>query len=125
MRKIALTVLAVALMGSMSLGKDKAPKVKSEKISGWVNDEKCAAKAKTSDHSDCAKKCVGAGEKLVIVSDEGHTVYKVDNQDALKGHEGHHVKVTATNNNGTLHVDKLDMLKDQGEKAADKAKPGM
>jgi hypothetical protein len=124
MRKLAFTLLAVALMGSMSLAKDKAPKAKTEKISGWVDDAKCAAKGKTSDHADCAKKCAEAGEKLVIVSDKGHTVYNVDNQEALKGHEGHHVKVSAINNNGTLHVDKVDMLKDQGEKT-DKPKSGI
>jgi hypothetical protein len=77
MKKLALAVLAVALMASMSL-------------------------AKTKDH----------------------TVYQVENQDAVKEHVGHHVKVTATNNNGTLHVEKVDMLKDQGQKA-EKAKSGM
>ena len=123
MKKLAITVLAVALMGSMSLAKDKdkAAGGKSEKISGWINDAKCGAKV----NADCAKKCAEAGEKMVVVSDKDHTVYNVENQDALKGHEGHHVKVTATNSNGTLHVEKIEMLKDQGEKAADKSKPGM
>ena len=119
MRKFAFTLLAVALMSCMSLAKDKAPKA--QKISGWVNDAKCGAKV----NADCAKKCIQAGEKMVVVSDKDHTVYNVDNQDALKGHEGHHVKVTATNSNGTLHVEKVQMLKDQGEKSAGDKKSGM
>lgn len=115
MKKLALAVLAVAFLASMSLAKpnDDTAKGKKEKISGWVNDAKCGAKV----NADCAKKCVEAGEKMVVVSDKDHTVYQVENQDALKGHAGHHVRVTATNNNGTLHIDKVDMLKDQGEKA--------
>ena len=118
MRKFAITLLAVALMGSISLmAKDKAAGAKAEKISGWVNDAKCGAKV----NADCAKKCIEAGEKMVVVSDKDHTVYPVENQDALKGHEGHHVKVTATNNNGTLHVEKVEMLKDQGDKSKDKS----
>jgi hypothetical protein len=122
MKKLALAVLAVALMASMSLAKtkDEAAKPKKEKISGWINDAKCGAKL----NADCAKKCADAGEKLVVVSDKNHKVYAVENQDAVKDHVGHHVKVTATDNNGTLHVDKVDMLKDQGEKA-EKAKSGM
>ena len=124
MKKLALAVLAIALMASMSLAKgkdkDEAAKPKAQKISGWINDAKCGAKI----NADCAKKCAEAGEKLVVVSDKGHTVYQVDNQDAVKDHVGHHVRVTATNNNGTLHVEKVDMLKDQGQKA-EKAKSGM
>jgi hypothetical protein len=122
MKKLALAVLAVALMASMSLakGKDAAATAKKEKISGWINDAKCGAKL----NADCAKKCAEAGEKLVVVSDKDHKVYAVENQDAVKDHVGHHVRVTATDNNGTLHVDKVDMLKDQGQKA-EKAKSGM
>lgn len=122
MKKLALAVLAVALMASMSLakGKDEAAKPKKEKISGYINDAKCGAKL----NADCAKKCAEAGEKLVVVSDKDHKVYAVENQDAVKDHVGHHVRVTATDTNGTLHVDKVDMLKEKAEKT-EKAKSGM
>ena len=118
MKKLALTMLAVAFLVSVSVAKDKAPK--SEKISGWVSDEKCGAKGANATHADCTKKCEDAGQKLVVVSDKGHKIYNVDNQDALKGHEGHHVRVTASDNNGTLHVNNVDMMKDQG--SSDKKK---
>lgn len=109
-------------MTSMSLAKtkDHAAKPKKEKISGWINDAKCGAKL----NADCAKKCADAGEKLVVVGDKDHKVYAVENQDAVKAHAGHHVRVTATNNNGTLHVEKVDMLKEKEQKA-EKAKSGM
>ena len=37
---------------------------------------------------------------MVFVSDKDKTIYKIDNADAVKGHEGHHVTLTA-------HVDAL------------------
>ena len=123
MKKLALTLLAFTFLVAVSVAKDKAA-AKSEKVSGWVSDEKCAAKGTNASHADCAKKCADAGQKLVVVSDKGHKVYNVDNQDALKGHEGHHVRVTGSDTNGTLHVDNVDMLKDQGSSDKDKKGSG-
>jgi hypothetical protein len=126
MKKLGVMLLAVAFLTSFSVAKDKAAGAKSKTISGWVSDEKCAAKGTNASHADCAKKCEEAGQKLVVVADKGHTVYNVDNQDALKGHEGHHVKVTGQETNGTLHVDKVDMLSQgngtKGDKDKDKGK---
>ena len=110
MKKFALTLLAVAFLVSFSVAKDKTAGPKAQKVSGWVSDEKCGAKGTAASHADCTKKCEEAGQKLVVVSDKGHKVYNIDNQDALKGHEGHHVRVTGQDTNGTLHVDKVDML---------------
>ena len=63
-----------------------------------------------SAHAACAKKCAGAGEKLVIVTDGDQKVLAVDNQDALKGHEGHHVAVTGTMGKDSIHVSSVKML---------------
>lgn len=119
MKRIALTLLAAAFLVSFSVAKD-SPKPKATKMNGWVSDEKCGAK--DIDNADCAKKCAEAGSKLVFVSEKDKSVLNVDNQDALKGHEGHHVRVTGTIENGTLHVNKVDMLK---QSAAKGDKPGM
>ena len=113
MKKFALTLLAIAFFASFSVAKDKAATPKAQKISGYVSNDKCGAKDKTN--AECTKKCVEAGANLVVVADKGDKIYNVDNQDALKGHEGHHVRVTGQDNNGTLHVDKVDMLS-QGKK---------
>lgn len=107
MKKLLLVLFACAFLTSASVAKDKAPKT--TKMSGWVSDEKCGVK--DIDNADCAKKCAEAGSKLVFVSEKDKSVINVDNQDALKGHEGHHVSVTGTVDNGTLHVDKVTMLK--------------
>src|ERR1051326_661203 len=117
MKKLGLLLLAIAFLASFSIAKDKAAGPKATTVSGWITDENCAAK-KDADlsNADCAKKCEEKGAKLVVVSDKDHAVLNVDNQDALKGHEGHHVKVTGKLDNGTLHVDKVDMLKNQKSK---------
>jgi|SRR5689334_16594942 len=127
MKKIALTLLAVAFFASMSIAKDaKAPKAKTEKISGWVSDSKCGAKGANAEHADCTKKCAEGGEKLVVVNDKDHSVVNVANPDTLKGHEGHHVRVTGTMDNGNLTVSNVEMLK-QPKAAAQKGehKSGM
>lgn len=113
MKKLLLVVFALTFcLSTLSLAKDKAPK--ETKMNGWVSDEKCGAK--DIDNADCAKKCAEAGSKLVFVSEKDKSVINVDNQDALKGHEGHHVKVTGKMDNGTLHVDNVAMLKQAGDK---------
>lgn len=111
MKKMSLILLAIAFVcvTSLSLAEDKA-------MNGWITDAKCAAKGGDLSNADCAKKCAAAGEKLVFVTDTDKKVIGVDNQDALKGHEGHHVAVTGKVENGSLHVDKVSMLQEPATK---------
>jgi hypothetical protein len=82
---------------------------------GWISDSKCGVKGASASHEACAKKCVGAGEKPVFVSDKDSKVIPVDNPDALADHLGHHVKVTGSmTSGGSLHVDKVSMLSQTG-----------
>ena len=94
----ALTALAFDDMG------------KSATVNGWVSDAKCGAKGANAGAEACTKKCVAAGEKMVIVTDTDQKVLAVDNQDALKGHEGHHVAVTGTMSKDSIHVNSVKML---------------
>jgi hypothetical protein len=82
-----------------------------ETINGWVSDAKCGAKGASASHADCTKKCEDAGAKLVIVNDKDQSIVNIDNQDVLKGHEGHHVAVSGTVSGDSMHVDKVKMLK--------------
>ena len=111
MKKLSLVLLAIvfACATPLSLAADNA-------MNGWITDAKCAAKGGDFSNGDCAKKCAAAGEKLVFVSDTDKKVISVDNQDALKGHEGHHVAVTGKVENGTLHVDKVSMRPESATK---------
>jgi hypothetical protein len=107
--KKAFAVVAIATM--LSLGA-MAKSAKSGSWDGWVSDEKCGAKV----DADCAKKCIGAGQKMVFVTDKDKKVIPIANPDALKGHEGHHVNVKGSVKDGALTVASASMLGDQGTK---------
>ena len=59
-------------------------------------------------------------EIAVLVTDGDSKVWAVENSEALKGHEGHHVKVTGhpDADKGTIHVMTVAMLDDQKAPAA-------
>jgi hypothetical protein len=77
---------------------------------GWVSDAKCGA---SKIDAACVKTCEDAGSPLVFVSDKDKSVLQVSNQDVLKGHEGHHIKVKGSVDGDTLTITSVTMLKDQ------------
>ncbi len=106
MRRIAIGIFAVLLAAFFTLAQETT------KIDGYITDAKCGAKAGADlSNAACAKKCAEAGEKLVLVGDKDKKLYAVENQDAVKGHEGHHVTVTGHVKGDSIHVEKVDMLK--------------
>jgi hypothetical protein len=109
MKKVLVICLAMCFVFALTaLAFDDAGK--STTVNGYVSDSKCGVKGANASHAACAKKCADAGEKLVIVTDSDQKVLAVDNQDALKGHEGHHVAVTGTVNGDSVHVNGVKML---------------
>lgn len=79
-------------------------------MTGWITDSKCGAKGAHAGAEACTKKCLESGAKPVFVSDDKKEVIPIHNEDAIKGHEGHHVKITGEMMDGALHVDKVQML---------------
>lgn len=79
-------------------------------VNGYVTDSMCGAKGAKAGHTDCMNKCISKGAKYVIVTDSDQKVLTVDNPDALKGHEGHHVAVTGKVTGDSIHVDSTKML---------------
>jgi hypothetical protein len=76
--------------------------------SGWISDSKCGAKGANAGHAACAKKCIDAGEKPVLVTDKDQKVVAIANPDAVSGNIGQHVEVSGSlTSNGSLHVDKV------------------
>jgi hypothetical protein len=109
MRKVLLICLAVSFVFALSaVAFDDMGK--SSSVNGWITDAKCGAKGANAAGEACTKKCVAAGEKMVIVTDGDSKVLAVDNQDALKGHEGHHVTVTGTVSKDSMHVASVKMM---------------
>lgn len=108
MRKLLLVCLALCVI-LMMVGVLAAAD-KSATVNGWVTDAKCGAKGAGAGKEACAKKCIDAGEKMVVVTDKDQKVLTVDNPDALKDHIGHHVAITGTTSGDTIHVDSAKML---------------
>ena len=109
MRKVLLICLAVCFVLALSaLAFDDMGK--SATVNGWIVDAKCGAKGANAGGEACTKKCVAGGEKMVIVTDADQKVLAVENQDALKGHEGHHVTVIGTVGKDSMKVDSVKMM---------------
>jgi hypothetical protein len=109
MRKVfALFVLFCLVLSIASFafaGDDKGATV-----NGWVTDAKCGAKGANAGGAACTKKCLDAGEKMVVVTDGDQKVLNVENPNALKGHEGHHVAVSGHVSGDSIHVMSVKML---------------
>ena len=119
-------LLIAALAMTMSVGafaKDKAAKAdaggaKLETVTGVVSDESCAKDATKAADAECVKKCAEGGKALVVVNDKDQSVWTVKNPEELKGHEGHHVKLSAhVYPDNSLHIMKVSMVKDKAAKA--------
>jgi hypothetical protein len=113
MKKVMLSTLALCLIiGTTAAAKNPAD-TKDATVSGWVTDPMCTEGASMASAA-CVKKCAKDG-KLVLVTDGDNKVWAVVNSEALKGHEGHHVKVTGhpDADKGTIQVMTVAMLDDQ------------
>lgn len=106
MRKTVCLLFSVALILAASL----AMAADAQTVNGWITDAKCGAKGAHAGMEDCAKKCIAAGSPAVVVTDGDQKVLQIDNPDAIKGHEGHHVAVTGHIDGDKIHVDSLKML---------------
>jgi hypothetical protein len=94
----ALTALAFDDMG------------KTATVNGWVSDDQCGAKGANAAAEGCTKKCLDKGAKMVIVTDKDQKVLLVDNPDALKGPEGHHIAASGEVKGDSIHVESAKML---------------
>ena len=124
MKKMMIAALALSL-SLMAFAKGKEAKSADGKlttVTGWVSDSACATDASKAHDADCVKKCIDGGKSMVIVNDKDNSVWTVKNPEALKGHEGHHVKVKAKldESNHSLTVDKLSMLRKSKQSGEEK-----
>jgi hypothetical protein len=110
MRKVLSICLAFCFVLALSAMIYADDMGKSSTVKGWVSDDKCGAKGANAKAEACTKKCLESGAKMVVVTDGDQKVLMVDNPDALKGHEGHHVAVTGTTKGDSIHVDSVKML---------------
>jgi len=112
MRKVLLICLALSFVFAVFAVSAMAfdDMGKSTSVNGWIVDDKCGVKGANAAGEACTKKCLAAGAKMVIVTDGDQKILAVDNPDALKGHEGHHVTVTGTVSKDSMHVGSVKMM---------------
>jgi len=82
---------------------------------------KAAAKDKSMSLTGWVKEQDG---KTVFINDKDKQAWNIANMDAVKGHEGHHVKVKAKLNEAdhSVNVEKLTMLSKSKQTAEEKQK---
>jgi hypothetical protein len=103
MKKIFATVLAVGLLfTAIGFAQDMG--------GSMSNDKAAAAPLKTLKGTIKAD-----GDKLTFVNDKDQKAWDVMNPEALKGHEGHHVQLSAHvyADKNAIHVMSVKMLKAQ------------
>ena len=111
MRKVLVICLAICfVLGLTAFAIAFDDMGKSGTVNGWVVDDKCGAKGAHAGAEECTKKCLAGGAKMVIVTDGDQKVLAVENPDALKGHEGHHMAVTGTMGKDSIKVESMKML---------------
>jgi hypothetical protein len=110
MRKLLVICFALCfVLGLTALAFDDMGK--SATVNGWIVDAKCGVKGANAGAEACTKKCAAAGEKMVLVTDDKDPkVLAIENQDAIKGHEGHHVAVTGSMGKDSIKVGSVKML---------------
>src|SRR5262245_51984863 len=96
---VCVMLCLVLSLASFSVAGDKE-----ETVNGWISDAKCGAKGANAGGAACTKKCLAAGEKMVVVTDGDQKILSVVNPDALQGHEGHHVAVSGHVSGDSIHV---------------------
>ncbi len=98
MKKLFLAMGVCLLLALPAMAKDST-------WAGWISDSQCGAKGANAAHEGCAKKCISAGEKPVLVTDGAGKVVPIDNPDAVKDVLGKHVSVKGTMTAaGAVHI---------------------
>jgi hypothetical protein len=117
MKRVLTVLFAFLLTASLSLlaqepaSKDKDQGAGDKKVQKAEKKEaKAAEKGKTMSLTGWVKDQEG---KTVFENDKDKQAWSIANPDAVKGHEGHHVKVKAKLNEAdhSMNVEKLTMMR--------------
>jgi hypothetical protein len=98
-------LLAIALAAAVSAqAAETAPEAKAEHVVGWVSDGHCGTGHMKTGGAACVRKCIAGAEHVnpewkpggMVFVTEDKQLWKVDNPDALWGHESEQLEVLAT-----------------------------
>jgi hypothetical protein len=119
MKRVITALFAFLLAASLSLvAQEPASQGDNKKVQKAEKKEATAAeKGKAMSLTGWVKDQEG---KTVFENDKDKQAWSIANPDAVKGHEGHHVKVKATLNEAdhSMNVEKLTMLR-KGKQSAE------
>jgi len=103
--------LGLVVFASTMLAQDVAG------VHGWIED---GLAKKPGTPPEAVRRSITNGAKYVFVDDETKKVWVIDDPEAVKGHEGHHVSIDGGEDKVamTVHISQLSMLKDQKPGAA-------
>lgn len=76
---------------------------------GYVMDQSCASKKEMQGNEACAKRCMGRGDKAVLVTEDGK-IYQITEQDKVKDVAGKKVTVTGKMDGDTISVESVKTL---------------
>jgi hypothetical protein len=106
MKRIACLLVAVLVLGISLFAGDMG---KATEMTGWLCNNKCVAQ--TAGHAACDQNCADKSGDVVMVDDQGN-VFKIANQDKVKGLAGKKAKMKCRPVKGekdTMYVDTVTL----------------
>jgi hypothetical protein len=102
-----------------ALGVDEPSEPKAESVIGWVSDGHCGAKHMKTGGAACVRKCIAGAEHVnpawkpggMVFVTEDKELWRVDNPDALWGHESEQLEVLATRNTEKKSIKVQEIVK--------------
>ncbi len=125
MKRLLTLLFAFAIAASLNLAAQEpaaSPAAGDKKVAKAEKKEaKAAEKGKSMSLTGWVKEQDG---KTVFINDKDKQAWSIANTDAVKGHEGHHVKIKAKLNEAdhSVNVEKLSMLRKAKQTAEEKQK---
>jgi hypothetical protein len=114
-RILALSVALVMVLGMTMLAGGTRADDKS--WTGYLTDSMCAAKGGASvKDGECAKRCVGRGDKYVLFIPDNKKAYALEPQAKLEEHAGHYVTVKGTLDGDTIKVTSIEPAREPSGK---------
>lgn len=123
MKRLITLLFALVITASLSLAAQEpaaTPGAGDKKVAKAEKKEaKAAEKGKSVRLTGWIKEQEG---KTVFVNDKDKQAWNIENMDAVKGHEGHHVKIKAKLNEAdhSVNVEKLTMMRKAKQTAEEK-----
>lgn len=102
----ALALLTIGFAVGAVAAADEPAAAKPETVIGWVSDGHCGAEHMKTGGAACVRKCIAGAEHVnpewkpsgMVFVTEDKTLWRVDNPDALWGHESEQLEILATRN---------------------------